>query len=138
MFREYVHRIYQTLVRGRKWRTSRSWQRSRQSVARLAVESLEDRTLLSTLTLTSGALIYSPNTFVANSLSMSHNAATHRYTFVDTAEDITLVGNFSSPAGDYTHTVSFGDGNVHSITVNMFNQNFTVAIEQTLANVPVT
>src|SRR5262249_14258462 len=125
MLREYVYRIYQTLVRGRKRTTSKSWQRSRPSVARLAVESLEDRTLLSTLTLTNGALVYSPNTFVANSLSMSHNLATHRYTFVDTAEDITLVGTFSSPSGDFTHTVSFGDGNINSITVNMFNQNFT-------------
>jgi hypothetical protein len=138
MFGEYLHRVYQTMIRGRKPRSRKVARSRRPSATRLAVEALEERTVLSTLTLTNGALVYSPNTFVANSLSMSHNSATHRYTFVDTAEDITLVGSFSSPAGDYTHTVSFGDGNVHSITVNMFNQNFTVAIEQTLANVPVT
>jgi hypothetical protein len=107
-------------------------------VARLAVEGLEERTLLSTLTLTGSALVYAPSTFVNNALTISDNPATHRYTFIDTAEDITLVGNFSGPSGDFTHTVSFGDGNISFITVNMFNQDFTVGIEQTLANVPVT
>jgi hypothetical protein len=106
---------------------------------RLAIDGLEDRTLLSTLTLmTNGSLVYRPSTSVANSLTMYHNAATHRYTFLDAAENITLTGNFINPLGNGNYTVSFGDGNIHFITVNMPNQNFTVNIEQTLANAPVT
>src|SRR5262249_40915658 len=100
----------------------------------------EDRTLLSTIQLTNGALAYAPDFGVVNTaLTLSHNAATHRYTFVDTAEVIVLLGNFISPTGNLSHTVSFGDGNISSIAVNLVgNHSNTVNIEQTLAAAPVT
>jgi hypothetical protein len=70
-------------------------------------------------------------------VTLSHNSATRRYTFVDTAETITLVGSFISPSGNGTHTVSFGDGNIPAIEVNGGDQNFTVNIEDTVASAPV-
>src|SRR5262245_53098498 len=138
MFREYLHRIHQALVRGRKPRSRRVPRNGRPATARLAVDGLEDRTLLSTLTLGGGALVYTPSTSAGNILSIYDNATTHRYTFVDSNEYITLVGSFISPAGGGTHTVSFGDGNISSIVVNTGNQDFTVEINQTLASAPVT
>ena len=143
MFREYLHRKYQGLIRGRrKRRTPAIMRAGRPTIARLAVEGLEDRTLLSTLSLglyTTGALVYTPDTSVANTLTISDNPATHRYTIVDTSENITLFyGPFINPTGGFTHTVSFGDGNITSIAVNTGNQNFTVNIEQSLSGAPVT
>jgi hypothetical protein len=139
MFREYLHCVYQTLIKGgRQPRSRRVAHARRPAATHLAVVGLEDRMLLSTLTLTNGALIYAPSTSVANSLRISDNPATHRYTFVDYNENITLVGNFSSPSYNGPQTVSFGDGNITSIAVNTGNQDFTVYIEQTLAVAPLT
>jgi hypothetical protein len=138
MFREYLHHTYQALIRRRKARSRRVHRTNRPAAARLAIEDLEARTLLSTLTLSGGALVYVPSTSANNTLTISDNPATHRYTFVDTAEVITLVGSFTNPSGNLTHTVSFGDGNIISIAVNMGNQSFNVNIEQTLAGAPVT
>ena len=82
MFREYLHRKYQGLIRGRrKRRTPAIMRAGRPTIARLAVEGLEDRTLLSTLSLglyTTGALVYTPDTSVANTLTISDNPATPR------------------------------------------------------------
>jgi hypothetical protein len=136
MFREFVHRVYQTLTRGRKRRDPRIKRTGRPTVTRLAIEDLEDRTLLSTITLTNGALVYLPSTGSLHDLTISD--ATHRYTFVDTAENITLVGSFISPSGNGTHAVSFGDGNISSIALNTGNQDFHVNVEQTLAIAPLT
>jgi hypothetical protein len=133
MFREYLIRTYQTLTQGR----TRSSRRSRPAT-RLGIEALEDRNLLSTLTLSGGALIYAPSSGFNNTLTISDNPATHRYTFVDATENIALGGSFISPSGNHTHTASFGDGNIGSITVNMFNQEFVVNIENTLVSVPLT
>jgi hypothetical protein len=93
LFRQHLRRVYQTLIEGgRKPRPRRVPRAGRAPATRLAVEGLEDRTLPSILTLTSGALAYAPGTSVGNTLSISDNTPTHRYTLVDTAEDITLVG----------------------------------------------
>jgi hypothetical protein len=138
MFREYLHRIYQALIRDGKPRSRRLPRTGQPAVARLAIEALEDRNLLSTLTLSGGALVYAPSTNLNNNLIISHDAATHRYTFVDASEYIALLGVFVNPSGEGTHTVSFGDGNISSIAVNTGDQDFTVNIEQTLANAPVT
>jgi len=82
MFREYLHRTYQALTRGRKRRAPKITRARRPAATRLAIQDLKDRTLLSTLTLTNGALLYATSTSAAtNSLTMSDNAATHRYTF---------------------------------------------------------
>jgi hypothetical protein len=51
MFREYLHRTYQALTRGRNRRAPKITRTRRPAATRLAVEALEDRTLLS-LTLT--------------------------------------------------------------------------------------
>jgi len=93
MFREYLHRSYEALTRGRTRRAPKITRRSRPAAARLAIEGLEERTLLSTLTLTNGALVYTPSTTVSSALTISADPATHHYTLVDTAEDITLVGS---------------------------------------------
>jgi hypothetical protein len=139
MFRDHLKRVYQTLSRGRRTPRSAKLRRTSQPlVARLAVEGLEERALLSTLTLSGGALVYAPSTSLANTLSISHDPIMPRYTFVDTAENITLLGSFISPSGGGTHTVSFGDSNITSIAINTSNQNFTVNIEQTLASAPLT
>jgi hypothetical protein len=142
MFRDYWHRTYQALTRSRKRGASKIAGTSRPAGARLGIEGLEDRNLLSTLSLglyTAGALVYTPDTSVTNTLSISDNPATHRYTIVDTNENITLFyGPFINPTGGFTHTVSFGDGNITSIAVNTGNQNFTVNIEQSLSGAPVT
>jgi hypothetical protein len=82
-------------------------------------------------------LAYAPSTNLNNNLIISHDAATHRYTFVDASEYFALLGVFTNPSGEGTHTVSFGDGNISSIAVNTGDQDFTVNIEQTLANAPV-
>src|SRR5262249_36946281 len=87
---------------------------------------------------TNGALVYSPSTTATQGMTISDNPATHRYTFSNSHEGITLVGNFISPSGSGTSTVSFGDGNISSITVNMSNQDAFVNIEQTLASAPLT
>jgi hypothetical protein len=50
MFRDYLHRVYQTLIRGRKRRAPKITRTCRPAAARLAVEGLEDRFLLSTVT----------------------------------------------------------------------------------------
>jgi acrosin len=139
MFRQYLNRVRQTLSRSRrKSRSAKLPRTSRPPSAHLALEGLEERALPSVLSLSNGALTYTPSTSFANSLSISDDSATHRYTFVDTAENISLVGNFLNPSGNFSHSVSFGDGNITSIAVNTFNQDFTVNIEQTLAFVPVT
>jgi hypothetical protein len=138
MFRECLHRTYQALIRDRKPRFQRVPRSGRPAATRLGIEVLEDRNLLSTLSLTGGDLIYAPSSGFNNTLTISDNPATHRYTFVDMTELITLGGSFISPSGNHTHTVNFGDGNISSITVNMFNQEFVVNIEQTVANVPLT
>jgi hypothetical protein len=139
VLRESLNRVSQGLIkRGRKRRSRKIPCSSGGPYARPAIEGLEQRTLLSTLTLTNGALVYAPTTSIANTVTMSHSAATHRYTFVDTTEAISLLGGFISPSGDDTHTVSFGDGNITSIAVNTGNQDFHVNIEQTLAVAPVT
>jgi hypothetical protein len=138
MFREYLHSTYQGLIRSRKPRSRRVARTHPPTLARLAVEGLEDRTLLSTLTLFyNGNVVYAPATNNNNTLSISENPNTQRYTIVDTNENITLQGNFINPSGNGTHTVSFWYGNISWFTVNMANQNFTVNIEQTLSGVPV-
>jgi hypothetical protein len=138
MFREYLHRTYQGLIRGRKPRSRTVFRTGRPEAARLTIEGLEDRTLLSTLTLLfNGNVVYAPATSVNNSLSISENPATQYYTVVDTNENITLQGPFINPSGNGTHTVSFWYGNIGWFTVNMGNQNFTVNIEQTLGGIPV-
>jgi hypothetical protein len=48
------------------------------------------------------------------------------------------MGSFISPSGNGTHTVSFGDGNIHAIAVRTLDQDFTVNIEQTVSFAPVT
>jgi hypothetical protein len=136
MFRQYLHRVYQNVVSGHRRRAPKLTRTSRPTVARLAVEGLEERTLLSFVSLTSQALIYAPATSVANSISISDNAG--RYTITDMAEVITLTGPFILPSGNFTHSVSFAHSNIPRITVNMFNQNFTVNIEQTVQGQPVT
>jgi hypothetical protein len=140
MLREYLHRVYQILTQGSRQPRSRRVSRgSRPGPARLAVEGLEERTLLSTLTLINGALVYVPSTTLAQAMNISDDPATQRYTFYDTAEGITLGGNFISPSGSGTNTVSFGDGNISSITVYMSNTAFfALNIEQTLASAPLT
>jgi hypothetical protein len=138
MFREYLHRTYQALTRGRKRRAPKTKPAGRPAATRLTVLSLEDRTLLSTLQLSGGVLTYTPSANVANSLTMYDNASTHRYTFLDAYENITLTGNFINPLGSGNHTVSFGDGNIHAITIYVPNAHFTVNTEQTLAVAPVT
>jgi hypothetical protein len=136
MFREYLHRAYQSLTRGRKRRAPKITRTCRPAAARLAVEGLEDRTLLSTLTLSGGALIYAQSANVSSSLTIDWLA--HRYDFFDTSETITLVGSFISPSGNHTREVSFGDGNISSIVLNLGNQAFTVEILKTLSGAPVT
>jgi hypothetical protein len=126
-------------MESRKPRSRRVPRASRREATRLAIEDLEGRTLLSTLTLmANGSLVYAQLTAAPNTLTVSDNPATHRYTFADAAENITLVGSFSNPSGNFTHAASFGDGNIHFITVNMTSPDFTVNIEQTLAIAPVT
>jgi hypothetical protein len=140
MFPEYLHRTYQALVRGRKPRSRKLSRAGRQTTTLPTILCLEDRTLLSTLTLLfNGNVVYAPATSVANALSLSYNAATQRYTVVDTNENITLTnsGAFINPSGNGTHTVSFWYGNISWFTVNMGNQNFTVNIEQTVSGRPV-
>jgi hypothetical protein len=138
MFRHYLQRIYQNPASGRKWRAPRLTRTSRQTVARLTVEGLEERTLMSVLVLNNGALSYLPSTTLANSLSISHSLNPTRYTITDTAEIIVFDGPFIDRSGEFTHTVTFRDNNISSVTVNMFNQNFTVNIEQTVYGQPVT
>jgi hypothetical protein len=139
MFREYLHRTYRVPTRGRKRRVSRIRRNSRPAAARLAIEGLEERTLLSTLTLTNGALVYTPSINIFTAVTISADQGTQRYTFGDTAETITLVGNFINPSGNHTHSVSFGAGNITSITVNdMPNKDMNVIINQTLASAAVT
>jgi hypothetical protein len=139
MFGPYLQRVYQNLIKGgRKPRSRRVLRTSRPPTARLAVEGLEQRTLLSTLVLSGGSLIYQASSGAATNLSISDNSATHRYTFTDTAENIQLIGNFINPSGNLTHSVSFGDGNITSIAVNTSNLNDIVNIEQTLNFVPLT
>ena len=135
MFREYLSRVFQSLIEGcRKPRSRRIPRASRPEATRLAVECLEDRMLLSTITLNANnALLYAPSGSAANTLTVTDNQSTHRYTFSNVAENITLTGSFISPSGSGTHTVSFGDGNIHFTTVNMSSPYFTVNIEQTLA-----
>ena len=138
MFQQYLHRIRQALVRGRQRRVPRITRTRRPAAVHLAIEDLAVRTLPSTLTLSGGALVYAPSTNTANTVTIYDNAATHRYTFIDEAEYVTLVGIFTNPSGEGTHTVSFGDGSISSIAVNTSNQNFIVEINQTLATAPVT
>jgi hypothetical protein len=137
MFREYLRRTYQAFIRGRKRRAPRKTRTNPGTVARLAVDSLEHRTLLSTLSLTNGALVYGSNTSAANILRIIHFQASHRYSFEDVAEHITLVGNFVGPSGNNTHVVGFGDGNIGTIALNLGNQGYTVIIDSTQAGVPV-
>jgi hypothetical protein len=141
MLREYLHRVYQSLIQGSGQPRSRRVSRASRpgGPARLAVEGLEERTLLSTLTLINGGLVYVPSTTLAQGMSISDNSATHRYTFSNNAEGITLVGSFVNPSGSGTQTVSFGDGNINSITVNMSTVDFfNLNIEQTLGSAPLT
>src|SRR5262249_39725662 len=82
MFREYLYRVYRSLITGsRKPRSRRVPRTSRPAVARLAVEGLEDRALPATLMLTNGALVYTPSTVVDQYLTISHDTGSHRYTF---------------------------------------------------------
>jgi hypothetical protein len=138
MFRQSLKRFYQTLMGGgRKQRSRKITRRSRPAAVHLAVEALEERALLSTVTLTSlGGVNYSPSTSLADTVSLSYSQTTHRYTLVDQAEAISLAGNFSNPAGNGTHQVSFGDGNIPGITINTGKQNFTLNIEDTAAGAP--
>jgi len=78
-------------------------------------------------------LVYKPSTGATNTLTILDNPATHRFTFVDAAEAVTLVGNFINPAGNGTHTVGFGDGNTCGAVVDVSDQNFTVNVEQTVS-----
>ena len=73
MFRQYLHRVYQNVVSGHRRRAPKLTRTSRPTVARLAVEGLEERTLLSTLALSGGALVYAPSTSLANTVSISHD-----------------------------------------------------------------
>jgi hypothetical protein len=139
MFREYLQRTYQALTRGRKPRLRRLPRAGGPTLTRLIVEGLEDRTLLSTIIMgLHGDLVYTPTFWNGQrSLNLSHSSATHRYTILDTAENITLAGSFISPSGSGTHTVSFGDGNITSLVVKTLDHDFTVNIEQTVASAPV-
>jgi hypothetical protein len=108
---------------------------NRPEATRLAVEGLEDRTLLSYLFLSGGALSYGQSGNVSTTLTMSHDSAAHRYVFNDTTETIAAQGNFINLSGNGTHTVSFGDGNINNMHVNTAYQAVTVNIEDTLAPV---
>ena len=70
MFREYLHRTYRGLTHGRRKRRASTITRTgRPATTRLAAEGLEERTLLSTLTLTNGALVYAPSTNINTTLT---------------------------------------------------------------------
>jgi hypothetical protein len=133
MFRKYLHRVYQTLIRGRKRRAPKIKRTRRPVATRLVIDGLEDRTLLSYLVLSGGALTYGQSGNVSSTLTMSHDSTTHRYVFNDTTETIAAQGNFINLSGNGTHTVSFGDGNINNMYVNMRYQPCTVNIEDTLA-----
>jgi hypothetical protein len=139
MFREYLNRVYQGLITGgRKPRSRRAPRTSRPEAARLAVVGLEDRTLLSTFVLSSGALTYRQSANVSSTLTMYYDSSQHRYDFNDTTETISLQGNFINPLGNGGHIVSFGDSNINSIRLYALNQTFTANIDQTLSGVPLT
>src|SRR5262249_54572688 len=87
MFRESLQRVSQPLIKsGRKPPSRRVPRPRRPAAARIAIETLEGRMLPSTITLTNGALAYSPSTTLAQGMRVSDNPATHRYTFYNTAE----------------------------------------------------
>src|SRR5262249_22661432 len=82
-----------------------------------------------------GALIYAQSANVSSSLTIDWIAG--RYDFFDTNEVITLVGSFISPSGNHTREVTFGDGNISSITANLGNHACTDEILRTVSGVPV-
>jgi|GEM_PF-3399666 len=87
--------------------TSAAVRRKRHS-RQIALEALEDRTVLSTVSInyTSGTLLFSAAaTDVASDISISYDAATRTYTLVDSANPLTLDGEYSYWVEVDEHTV---------------------------------
>ncbi len=83
-------------------------------------ELLEDRTLLSSLTLSGGNLTFTSSAAVANNLTVSYNAGLTEYTFSDPNETITTA--IPGAVGSGTNSVTFpAAGVTTSMVLNMGN-----------------
>jgi hypothetical protein len=131
MFRQTLNRVHKTLTQGRKSRSRKGHHPRRSKCARLAVEGLEERALLTTLEYGIGSVMYTQDALVADTLTFYYNQATHRNTLVDAYENITLAGNFPNPPGNHTSNVSFGGTNIPGFTFESCIEDCTYNIEGT-------
>ncbi|MGC8642304.1 MAG: TIGR03118 family protein, partial [Isosphaeraceae bacterium] len=117
--------------------------RSRRSL--LVPELLEDRTLLSTLDITTSgsgsslveSLSYIGSAGKTNHLTISTTGIGGKYTFMDTGETITLGAGALAAGwtGTGTNTVTGPDSSVTEMTVNTGDMNDTVVVQSTDAPV---
>ena len=109
-------------------------ERSAQSIRRRrrsGLESLEDRTLLSTLNISGHALSYLAGSGVTNKLTISTTGTSGAYNFNDTAEPITLGAGAIAAGwtGGGTNNVTGPDSSVTSISVNTLGGNDSVSVQ---------
>ena len=108
----------------------KSLQKRSEQPAASVVELLEDRTLLTTIDLAAGALVYTGDATAENlTVSVSGNV----YTF-DSSETITVDSDDTATAsGSGTNTVTIGSAaaDVTSITLNMGDGNDEVTVQST-------
>ena len=114
--------------------------RTRPGARRLACEPLEDRTLLATLDITSGALSFASTTGVADNLTISTTGTSGKYTFTDPSTTITLGPGalHAGWSGSGTSTVTGPDSSVTSIAVDTKDANDAVTVRSTDAAVALT
>jgi uncharacterized protein (TIGR03118 family) len=106
----------------------------------IACEPLEDRTLLATLDITSGALSFASTTGVADNLTISTTGPSGKYTFTDPSTTITLTPGalHAGWTGSGTSTVTGPDSSVTSIAVDTKDANDAVIVKSTDASVALT
>jgi Ca2+-binding RTX toxin-like protein len=116
--RHYLQSLRQYFTGGRKARPAARAPR------RLEVEGLEDRTVPATLGVFGGALTYTAFNNVANNLTISHDAATNRYTFTDAGEGTIInLGGLLAVSKPSPNSISFSDANITSLVANLGNLN---------------
>jgi hypothetical protein len=94
----------------------------------LLIEGLEERTLLSTLTLSGGMLTYQALLGETNNLAFS-SGPPGEYTLHESAANINIVGAIPGATGSGTHDVAVPVAGVTAVTINVnVNQNAAVNV----------
>jgi hypothetical protein len=110
--KQYLNRFRAYLKRGARK------ERRRQTRRWLTFETLEDRTVPSTVNVVAGALTYTAAPGIANFLTIVYDSAANRYQFTDTREAITLGPGVLGGVGNFSNAVSFSAANINSLALN--------------------